>query len=344
MSAAFWNKDKKVPNIELQTLTDIVVKVFENSNTTPENAAVVADALVKAEADGLASHGLSRVASYADQALTGKVDGNVLPVLNQTGTAAASVNAKNGFAYPAINMGLAWAIDHCFEAGIVGVGISNSHHSGVAGHHVETLANAGFMALGFTNSPAGISPWGGNRALYGTNPIAFACPRSDNEPLVVDLSMSKVARGKIKLAADNGDPIPEGWAVDVDGQPTTDASAAMAGTMLPMGDAKGAALTLVVEMLAATLTGSNHGFEASPFFGADGPPPGVGQFFIAMNPPAFAGDAFADRAEVLLAAILEQPGTRLPGQRRFDNRASAASDGIDVSEALYDDLKKRTGG
>lgn len=333
-----------MPNVELKYLSGLVRQVFENSNTSPENASMVADALVKAEADGLGSHGLSRVASYADQALSGKVDGNAHPVLSQTGTAAASVNAKNGFAYPAINIGLSWAIERCFDAGIIGVGISNSHHSGVVGHHVEALADAGFVALGFTNSPAGISPWGGNRALYGTNPIAFACPRSDNSPLVVDLSMSKVARGKIKLAADKGEVIPEGWAVDSDGQPTTDATAAMAGTMLPMGDAKGAALTLVVEMLAATLTGSNHGFEASPFFGDDGPPPGVGQFFIAMNPPAFAGDAFANRVEVLLAAILEQPGTRLPGQRRYDNRAVAERDGIEISDEMINDLKKRAGG
>jgi (2R)-3-sulfolactate dehydrogenase (NADP+) len=161
--------------------------------------------------------------------------------------------------------------------------------------------------------------------------------------LVVDLSMSKVARGKIKMAADKGDPIPEGWAVDADGNPTTDATAAMAGTMLPMGGAKGAALTLVVEMLSATLTGSNHGFEASSFFTADGPSPAVGQFFIVMNPPAFAGDAFADRVEVLMDAILEQPGTRLPGQRRFENRDKAMRQGIEVAEDMYTDLKRRAG-
>jgi len=333
-----------MPNFDIDSLTELVTQVFEKSNTSPGNAKAVAGALVGAEADGLASHGLSRVASYADQALSGKADGFAMAELRETGLAAASVDAKNGFAYPAINTGLLWAIDKCDDAGIVGVGISNSHHCGVVGHHVERLARAGFMAIGFTNSPAGLGPWGGTRALYGTNPIAFACPRKDHDPLVVDLSLSKVARGKIKLAADQGEPIPEGWAVDADGQPTTDAAAAMAGTMLPMGDAKGAALTLVVEMLAATLTGSNHGFEASSFFTADGPAPGIGQFFIAMRPTAFAGEGFADRVEVLMSAILDQPGTRLPGQRRFAIRETSVRDGIAVSEPMYADLKKRAGG
>ena len=343
MFAVSWNRKNTVPNCDLSSLTELVTRVFTNSNTSAKNAAAVAQALVKAEADGLASHGLSRVASYADQALSGKVAGMVDPYLSQTGTAAVRVDAKGGFAYPAINLGLDWAIGHCRETGIVGVGVSCSHHSGVAGHHVEKLAEAGFMALSFNNSPAGLGPWGGNRALYGTNPIAFACPRSNAKPLVVDLSMSKVARGKIKMAADKGDPIPEGWAVDADGNPTTDATAAMAGTMLPMGGAKGAALTLVVEMLSATLTGSNHGFEASSFFTADGPSPAVGQFFIIMNPPAFAGDAFTDRVEVLMDAILEQPGTRLPGQRRFENRDKAMRQGIEVAEDMYTDLKRRAG-
>ena len=333
-----------MPNCDLNSLTELVTQVFVKSNTSPENAKAVAEALVRAEADGMASHGLSRVASYADQAISGKADGFVVPDLQETGSAAARVDAKNGFAYPAINTGLGWAIDKCREAGIVGVGVTHSHHSGVVGHHVERLANAGFMALGFTNSPAGLGPWGGTRALYGTNPIAFACPRKNHDPLVIDLSMSKVARGKIKLAADKGEAIPEGWAVDADGQPTTDAAAAMAGTMLPMGDAKGAALTLVVEMLAATLTGSNHGFEASSFFTADGPPPGIGQFFIAMNPPAFGGDGFTDRVEVLMSAILDQPGTRLPGQRRFSIRETSARDGIEVADAMYAHLQKRAAG
>ncbi|MCB1788372.1 MAG: Ldh family oxidoreductase, partial [Gammaproteobacteria bacterium] len=152
-------------------------------------------------------------------------------------------------------------------------------------------------------------------------------------------SLSKVARGKVMVAARQGEPIPEGWALDRDGKPTTDAEAALQGTMLPMGDAKGAALVMMVEILAAALSGARFGFEASSFFTAEGQPPGVGQFLIAIDPAAFAGGAFVERIETLIAAILAQPGTRLPGTRRLALRAAAARDGLAVPQALHEELQ-----
>ena len=183
------------------------------------------------------------------------------------------------------------------------------------------------------------APWGGSKGVFGTNPIAFAAPRRSGPPLVIDLSLSKVARGKVMLAAKQDEPIPEGWALDANGQPTTDAEAAMQGTMLPMGDAKGAALVLMVEILAAALTGARFGFEASSFFTAEGAPPGVGQFLVAVDPGVFSGDAFAERLETLIGAILQQEGARLPGTRRLALRAAAARDGVVVPASLYDELK-----
>ncbi len=332
-----------MPLMTLDDMKTLAERVFVNSKTAPETAAIVARALVAADADGMASHGLSRIPAYADQAISGKVDGFATPRLERSGKAAITVNAASGFAYPAINLGLDAAAEIVGETGIVGVAIGHSHHSGVAGHPVERMAERGLVALSFGNSPAGLGPWGGNRPLYGTNPIAFACPRRGAAPLVVDLSMAKVARGKVKLAADRGESIPEGWAVDADGQPTTDAKAAMAGAMLPMGDAKGAALTLVVEIIAALLTGSNMGFEASSFFDAEGEPPHIGQFFMVIDPVAFAGDGFLERVEILMTAISEQPGTRLPGQRRHTIRAAAEADGVNLPDALFDELTARAG-
>jgi (2R)-3-sulfolactate dehydrogenase (NADP+) len=333
-----------MPRIGLVELRDLAVRVLTSAKTSPANAAAVADALVAADADGIASHGVSRLPSYADQALSGKVNGFAVPELRETGAAAILIEARDGFAYPAIDLGLARARDVAGKNGVVAVAVRHSHHFGVAGHHAEKLAANGLAALAFGNSPAGIGPWGGNRALYGTNPIAFACPRAKEPPLVIDLSLSKVARGRIKLAADRGEPIPGGWATDAEGRPTTDAKAAMQGMMLPMGDEKGAQLVLMVEILSAALTGSNFGFEASSFFEAKGTPPRVGQFFVAFDPARFAGPDFARRLEVLLSAILAQPGTRLPGQRRLKNRAKAAAEGVAVPDDLYADLRKRAGG
>lgn len=332
-----------MPKLTLVEMQDLAVKVLVASRTSPENAASVAPALVAADADGLASHGLSRLPMFADQALSGKVDGFAVPEITRPGPAAVRVDACSGFGFPAIAGGLHEGHEVVKETGTVAVAIGNSHQSGVAGYHVERMAEKGLVALSFNNSPAGLGPWGGNRALYGTNPIAFACPRRQAPPLVIDLSLSKVARGKIKLAADGGEAIPLGWAVDEDGQPTTDAAAAMAGTLLPMGDAKGAALALAVEIIAAALTGSNFGFEASSFFTAEGPPPHVGQFFLLMDPAVFAGDGFVDRVEVLLGAILDQPGTRLPGQKRLASREKAKAQGVEVPPALYEDLVRRAG-
>jgi len=328
----------------LSDLHELAVEVLMASKTSHENAAAVARALVKADADGIPSHGVSRLPAYADQAKAGKVDGFATPDVSLPKTASVRVDARSGFAYPAIEAGTKAVLDAIKTTGIVGMAIGNSHHAGVAGHHVETFAELGYLALGFSNSPAGIAPWGGSRAIYGTNPVAFACPRVDAAPIVVDFSTSKVARGKIKLAADKGEQIPEGWAVDANGAPTIDAKAAMGGSLLPMGDAKGAGLVMMVEILAASLTGSNHGFEASSFFDDKGGPPHIGQFFIVIDPEGFSDGHFADRLSLLSDAILDQDGTRLPGQRRFDIRATSAEMGVDIPDALLDELRARAVG
>lgn len=326
--------------LSLEELRRLIVQALMNSNTSAANAQAVADALVAADADGLASHGAARLPAYADQALSGKVNGLAEPIVEQRASAVLHVDGQSGFAFRAIAQGLERGVERVAESGIVAVGVGRSHHMGAAGYHVERMAKRGLIALAMSNSPAAIAPWGGNRSLFGTNPIAFACPRVNHPPLVVDLSLSKVARGKIKLAADRQEPIPQGWAVDAQGEPTTDAQAALEGSMLPIGDAKGAALVLMVEILAATLTGSNHGYEAGSFFTAEGAPPDIGHFFLLIDPDRFNVD-FSARLESLLAAIEAQSGTRLPGQRRLENRHQAAQEGVSIPDVLYEELCRR---
>ena len=314
-------------------------KILARHGTSEANAECVARALVAAEADGQKGHGLSRLPSYAAQAASGKVDGQAVPTLEQGARAALRIDARNGFAFPALAMAVDRLSSLAAETGIAAAGVHRSHHFGQAGYHVEQLAARGLIGLVFGNSPRAIAPWGGSQGVFGTNPIAFAAPRRTRPALVIDLSLSKVARGKIMVAAKQGEPIPEGWALDRNGNPTTDAEAAMQGTMLPMGDAKGAALVLMVEILAAALTGARFGFEASSFFTAQGEPPAVGQFLVAIDPGVFSGDAFAQRLETLIGAILEQQGTRLPGARRLTLRAESARDGVMIPASLYDELK-----
>lgn len=309
-----------MPRAEAEAL---VARAFTGAGATEANARSTARALVAAEIDGQTGHGFSRVAAYAAQLRSGKLDGAAVPLLETRG-ARIDVDAQDGFAFPAIEAASAALAPLARDSGVAMAAIRRSHHCGQLGAHVERLAEAGLVALMVANTPKAMAPWGGHAPLFGTNPIAFAAPRLAAPPLVIDLSLSKVARGKVMAAAKSGAPIPEGWALDADGNPTTDPAAALRGTMLPAGEAKGAALALIVEVLAATLTGANRSDEASSFFDAEGPAPGVGQMILAFDTAAVPG--FGPRIEALLTALTDQPGTRLPGQRRLEGRR-AAQDG-----------------
>ena len=316
----------------------LVEDVLAKHGTTLANAQSVANALVAAEMDGQRGHGLSRVPSYAAQAASGKVDGKAEPVVNAQKGASVRIDAANGFAYPAFDLAISELRGLIGQSGVAVAAVFRSHHFGQAGYHAERLAEQGLVGLVFGNSPQAIAPWGGNRGVFGTNPIAFAAPRRDDAPLLIDLSLSKVARGKVMLAQRKGEPIPEGWALDAQGRPTTDPNAALKGTMLPMGDAKGAALVMMVEVLAAGLSGAHFGYEATSFFTADGPPPGVGQMVLAFDPEFMSGGGFTDRLEALISEILSQDGVRLPGARRAALRAEAEEKGLRVPADLLDEL------
>ena len=323
----------------IQELTDRAVRILQAHNTGRANAESVAAALVAAEADGQKGHGLSRLKAYAAQAASGKVDGQADPAIIAETPAAVRIDARRGFAFPAMDLARDTLGRMARQSGVAGAALFNSHHFGQAGYHVEKLAGQGLVAIVMGNSPQAMAPWGGSKGVFGTNPIAFAAPRKHEPPLVIDLSLSRVARGKVILAAKEGRQIPEGWALDKDGKPTTDPKAALEGTMVPMGGAKGAALALMVEILSAALTGANFGFEAGSFLTPEGSSPKVGQFLLALNADSLSGGSFSDRFEVLTRAILAQDGTRLPGTSRIGNRRIAAEQGIVLSENLRHEIE-----
>ena len=327
-----------MPVLTIEEAQRLVARTLTRCRTSIDNAQSVARALVAAEADGLRGHGLSRVPSYAAQAKVGKVDGFAIPGTMRPRPALFAVDAANGFAYPALDAATVALPDIVRSEGIAAAAIRRSHHCGAAGHPVERLAEAGLVALMFANTPAAMAPWGGSAGLFGTNPIAFACPLARRPPLVVDLSLSKVARGNILALKQKGEPIPEGWALDAAGRPTTDPEAALQGTMLPAGDAKGTALALMVELLAAGLTGANFAAEAASFLDAEGGPPGTGQLIVAFDPAPFCGDAAVARFTQLAAQIEAQAPARLPGARRHAARRQAVVVGLSVSDALLAEI------
>lgn len=322
-----------MPNLSLRDAMILVSDALHRCGATRSNADSVAAGLVGAEADGLKGHGLARLPSYAAQLRAGKVIGDATPTVSRPRPAVLRIDAAHGFAYPALDMAIASLPATARSQGLGAASVHRSHHCGAAGRPVEALAHEGLVALLFANTPAAMAPWGGDRALFGTNPIAFACPLPGRPPIVVDLSLSKVARGNILAARKRGERIPEDWAMDKEGRPTTDPDAALAGTMAPLGDAKGVALALMVELLAAGLTGAHFAGEASSFLDAAGAPPGTGQLLLAFDPAAFAANG-PERFAVLASAIETQAGARLPGARRRALRRSAETDGVTISPEL----------
>ena len=312
----------------------LVMEALQRNRVSAENARSVAVALVAAEAAGQSGHGLRRVPAYAGQAKVGKVDGFVTPQLSRPFPAALRIDAGNGYAYPALDLAVAELPAVAREQGIALAVISRSHHAGVMGLTVERFADQGLVALMVANAPASMAPWGGKTPVFGTNPIAFAAPLPGEEPVVIDLALSKVARGKVMAARQQGAPIPADWAFDREGRPTTDAEEALAGTMIPAGDAKGAALALMVEILAAGLTGANYAFEASSLFDDKGAPPALGQTIIAINPAAMSAADTAQRLALLAGEISRDPNVRLPGRRGQSLRRLALTEGITVEDEV----------
>lgn len=303
---------------------------FEKHGASADNARSVARALVAAEADGLKGHGLSRIPTYLAMLRSGKIDGRAQPTASRPKPGVLAIDAGFGFAYPAIDLALSRLPQLVRAQGIVAAPVVRSNHCGAAGLPCEKLARDGLVALLFANTPGAIAPWGGDRAVFGTNPIAFAAPLAGRDPIVIDLAVSKVARGPIVAAKQKGEAIPEGWALDSSGAPTTDAEAALAGTMVPLGDAKGAALALMVETLAACLVGASLAFEASSFLDDKGGPPATGQLILAIDPASFGHDRFGERIGALAQAIEAQAGARLPGARRIALRRKAEQQGLTI--------------
>jgi (2R)-3-sulfolactate dehydrogenase (NADP+) len=329
-----------MPTLTMKDLEDLVIAGLVRAGAGPAMARSTAQALVAAEAEGMASHGLFRVAQYAGHLRSGRVDGAAQPAVVARKPAACLVDAADGLAFAACALAVQEAMARARACGAAFAGVTRSHHFGVAAWHLEPVARAGMVGLAFGNSPAAMPAWGGRRPIFGTNPVAAVFPRRDAEPLIIDLSLSEVARGKLMVAAREGRPIPLGWAVDRDGKPTTDAKAALDGMMLPAGGVKGAMLALVVELLCCALTGASFGFEADSFLAEHGNRVRIGQAFIVIDPGALAGDeTFHQRIELLVHTMLLDDTVRLPGARRLGARSQAFSEGIEIAPAMLAQLQ-----
>jgi (2R)-3-sulfolactate dehydrogenase (NADP+) len=330
-----------MPRLTSRELTILAERALEAAGASPAAAAATAAALVTMDEQGLDSHGVSRVPQYAGHLQTGRIDGRAEPRVVSSRGGSMLVDAADGLAYPACAFAVKQAIERAREFGVAWAGVTNSHHCGAVSYHLRPAGAAGLVALAFSNSPAAMPAWQGRRAIFGTNPIAAVFPRRSEPPIVMDLSLSVVARGKLLVAAREGKPIPPDWAVDKEGRPTTDPKEGLDGMMLPVGGVKGTMLALMVELLCAALTGARLGFEADSFFSSEGNRPRIGQAFLVLDPAALAGhDVYFERVETLLAVMLQDPTVRIPGYRREWLAEEARREGIEIGAALLEQIRK----
>lgn len=322
-----------MPRVSLNEINALSRNALVAHGAGDLQAETVAQAVTRAEETGNIICGLYYLESYCLQLASGRVRGKVDPIVSTPRAGAVLVDAGFGFAQPAFAKGLGVAVTAARANGIASLAIAHSHTCTSLGFFTEQIAAEGMIGIGFTNASAIVAGPGGKTPVLGTNPIAFTIPGNDTPRMHADFSTSAVALGKITMAKAAGETIPLGWAVDADGAPTTDPDAALSGALVSAGGYKGWAFGLLVECLAAGLTGSVNSVDVKGLKLADGSPHDLGQYYILIDPSAQGGDlnATLDR---LSDAMQNDPDARIPGADR------KVSDHIDVDDALWEKLSK----
>lgn len=332
---------RELAHVPFAELRGLLASIFERHGASPEVAAILADNCASVQRDGAESHGTFRIPGYVATLASGWVDARAIPVVTDAAPGFVSVDAMNGFAQPALAAARALVTDKARTNGIALLAIHNSHHFSALWPDVEPFARDGLVALAFVNSMACVVPHGGQHALFGTNPIAFAAPRTGADPLVFDLATSAMAHGDVQIAAREGRSLPEGVGVDRDGKPASEAAAILdGGALCTFGGHKGSALSMMVEILAAALTGGNFSFE----FDWSGHPgaqtPRTGQLLIVIDPARQAGSSFAVRIETLVCEMKAAGQERQPGERRYLQRAASERDGVPIPATELESLRR----
>ncbi|CRM97762.1 (2R)-3-sulfolactate dehydrogenase (NADP(+)) [Pseudomonas sp. 22 E 5] len=331
MSASPLDHDVSTTHLSYETLTLLLQRILLRHGASESVAQVLAENCASAERDGAHSHGVFRVPGYVSTLNSGWVNGKAVPIVEDVASGFVRVDAANGFAQPALAAARSLLVDKARSAGIALLAIHNSHHFAALWPDVEPFAEEGLVALSVVNSMTCVVPHGADRPLFGTNPIAFAAPRADGPPIVFDLATSAIAHGDVQIAARKGERLPPGMGVDSLGQPTQDPKAILeGGALLPFGGHKGSALSMMVELLAAALTGGNFSFEFNWSEHPGARTPWTGQLVIVIDPSKTAGQSFAERSQELVRQMHAAGLRRLPGDRRHRTRAKSQQTGIEM--------------
>jgi (2R)-3-sulfolactate dehydrogenase (NADP+) len=317
----------------------LIFDALVGAGTAPANASYFSDAILDTELSGLEGHGFYWLQYYCAHAASGKADGKAKPAVKRISAVSFRVDARNGFAHPAIEAGFKNLIPAARKYGIAAMAVHRSYNAATLGYHTGYLARHGLVAFGFTNAMPTIAPVGGNKPVIGTNPLSFAVPGARGKAaFVIDQSSSAVAWTAVKRAAEQGKAIPLGWALDKNGRPTTDPNQGLEGSMAPFGGYKGFGQGLIVEVMCAAVGGACLGPQMGSFMENDGRPIGCGQFFIAIEPGKFSGGSFAGQIARLVKSITSQKGARLPNTRRAESIRRLSREGLILDSEIYDRL------
>lgn len=330
-------------HLSLEDVHQIARNCLTANGCDDENATALADTMTLAEGDGSSGHGLFRLPGYIAALKSGKVDGCARPTIEHVTPSMLRVDAHGGYAPLALSMSRQPLIDAAQSQGIAMAAMVRMHHFAALWVEVEALAATGLAVFACTAYMPAVAPAGGNKPLYGTNPLAFGWPRGDQPPMVFDMATAALARGEVMVAARDGHAVPEGVGIDKDGNPTTDAQAIIdGGQLLTFGGYKGSGIAMMIELLAAGLIGERFSFEAAEADNKDGGPPRGGEFILAIDPSKLGGDDWLDHGEAFFERYLGIDGTRLPGARRLVNRKANQETGIEVNDELLAKIKDLT--
>lgn len=324
--------------LELNGIYNIAYDAMLANGCDTDNAAALADIICRAERDGSHSHGLFRVPGYVKALRSGKVDGKAKPTVKHVTPAVIQIDGNGCFAPLAQAVGLPLLADATGKIGIAALSLVGIHHFAALWPETEYLADRGFVGLACTAYMPMVAPAGSKEALFGTNPISFAWPRPGHGPVVYDMATAAMAMGDVQIAARDGQDVPPGTGLDADGNPSTDPAAIAKGVLLPFGGYKGSAIALMVELLAAGLTGEQFSYEARATDNKDGGPPRGGEMIIGMSPDIIAGANWQDHVEAFMQKMTSLDGVRMPGARRHKNRLDTGP--RQINAALVDTIKE----
>lgn len=325
-------------NVDLDGVHSLAAGALSANGASAEHARAIADIVTAAERDGSTSHGLFRIPFYVRGLTEGGVKGDAIPELSEMRPAALKVDADGGYAPLALELGVAALGASARREGIAALGVTNTYHIAALWPEVERLAHGGLVSFAVTQYMAFVAPAGGTRPVMGTNPMAFGWPRPGEHPLVFDQASSMAARGELLLHQRDGKSLPPGWAIDSDGNPTTDPAKGLAGAQLAFGGHKGASIAMMIELLAGPLLGSYLSLEATEAQPREDLPPLGGELIIAIDPSVWAGDAehVAAHGERLFETVLSEKDARLPSQRRYAAREKAQEHGVTIPRSLLE--------